>query len=72
MPFISKSLYDKFERLVNIIGDSVDDVSKLKASALKRRVEFLINELEIISNQGHSIQSELSELQTHLEDLKEE
>lgn len=72
MPFISKDLYDKFERLVNIIGDSVDDVSKLKASALKRRVEFLINELEIISNQEQSIQAELSKLQTHLEELKEE
>ena len=72
MPFISKSLYDKFERIVNIINDSVDDVSKLKAAALKRRVEFLISELEIIKNQEQSIQSELSELQLHLEELKEE
>lgn len=74
MIFFGSKLYSKIEKLVDLLENSIDEeqISELKATALKRRVEFLIDELSIITAQEESIQAELSELKNQLKELQEE
>lgn len=72
--FWNNKLYAKMEKLVDLLETNIDEneVSELKAAALKRRVEFLVGELEIIQNQKTSLIEELNTARETLEALQKE